>query len=171
VFVIRKIINSLPLRRKIARQFSSSAYVRIKIEPLYNPISFCRLTKIYPALGNSTSSEGIFVPAITPSAQATNQLVATVVTVIFAIIGGSITGLIMKLIGRFQRLDETYRHGATVVKLALAVGNISGGGIGLNHMMPQEAFFDDNLFFEVNEVIIMFILIMTKQSHIFLISG
>jgi ammonium transporter Rh len=109
------------------------------------------LTKIYPALGNSTSSEGIFVPAITPSAQATNQLVATVVTVIFAIIGGSITGLIMKLIGRFQRLDETYRHGATVVKLALAVGNISGGGIGLNHMMPQEAFFDDNLFFEVNE--------------------
>jgi hypothetical protein len=28
MFVIRKIINSLPLRRKIASQFSSSAYVR-----------------------------------------------------------------------------------------------------------------------------------------------
>jgi hypothetical protein len=28
---IRKIINSLPLRRKIASQFSSSAYVRTKL--------------------------------------------------------------------------------------------------------------------------------------------
>jgi hypothetical protein len=31
VMGIRKIINSLPLRRKIASQFSSSAYVRINI--------------------------------------------------------------------------------------------------------------------------------------------
>jgi hypothetical protein len=31
VFVIRKIINSLPLRRKIASQFSSSAYVQTNI--------------------------------------------------------------------------------------------------------------------------------------------
>jgi hypothetical protein len=30
VMGIRKIINSLPLRRKIASQFSSSAYVRIR---------------------------------------------------------------------------------------------------------------------------------------------
>jgi hypothetical protein len=31
VMGIRKIINSLPLRRKIASQFSSSAYVRINL--------------------------------------------------------------------------------------------------------------------------------------------
>jgi hypothetical protein len=36
VMGIRKIINSLPLRRKIASQFSSSAYVRIKMSFLKN---------------------------------------------------------------------------------------------------------------------------------------
>lgn len=109
------------------------------------------LTAIYPALGNRTDEYGVFHAAISPGQQATNQLVATIVTIVIAMVGGTFTGFILKCIGSWQRLDETYRHNATVVQLALSVGNISGGGIGLKHLMPKEAFFDDNLFFEVHD--------------------
>ena len=103
-------------------------------------------------MGNSTDYDGKFVPAVTANQQATNQLVALIVTLAIAMVGGSITGFIMRQIATFQRLDETYRHGGTVMKLALNVGNITGGGIGLPHLMPEAAFFDDDLFFEVNRV-------------------
>lgn len=49
------------------------------------------LQNVYPALFNRTD-HGIFVPAITPSQQAIYQLIAALVTLAVAIIGGALTG-------------------------------------------------------------------------------
>jgi hypothetical protein len=53
----------------------------------------------------------------------------------------------MKLIGKWQGLDEV--KGASVLKLALSVGNITSGAAGMIYAMPPTIYFDDNLFFEV----------------------
>ena len=53
----------------------------------------------------------------------------------------------MKLIGKWQGLDEI--KGASVLKLALSVGNITSGAAGMIYAMPPTIYFDDNLFFEV----------------------
>ena len=58
-------------------------------------------------------------------------------------------GLIMKLIGKWQGLERV--KGASVLKLALSVGNITSGAAGMVYAMPPQLYFDDNLFFEVRE--------------------
>ena len=58
-------------------------------------------------------------------------------------------GLIMKLIGKWQGLERV--KGASVLKLALSVGNITSGAAGMVYAMPPQLYFDDNLFFEVHE--------------------
>ena len=58
-------------------------------------------------------------------------------------------GLIMKLIGKWQGLEKV--KGASVLKLALSVGNITSGAAGMVYAMPPQLYFDDNLFFEVRE--------------------
>ena len=55
----------------------------------------------------------------------------------------------MKLIGKWQGLEEI--RGASVLKLALSVGNITSGAAGMVYAMPPKLYFDDNLFFEVHE--------------------
>ena len=57
----------------------------------------------------------------------------------------------MKAIGNWQHLDAAYHKGMTVMKLALSVGKITSGAANIKGQMPIEAYFDDNLFFEVNE--------------------
>jgi hypothetical protein len=59
------------------------------------------------------------------------------------------SGVIMKLIGKWQVLDEV--KGASVLRLALSVGNITSGAAGMVYAMPPQLYFDDNLFFEVRE--------------------
>merc|ERR1719167_130303 len=89
------------------------------------------------------------VEPLTANQQAQMQLAASVVTMVFALAGGAVTGLIMKAIGRFQHLDSAYHKGMTVMKLALQVGKITSGAANIETSMPMEVYFDDNLFFEV----------------------
>ena len=58
----------------------------------------------------------------------------------------------MRFVGKWQNLDNVNYKGATVMKLVLSVGKIAGGTIDPNLMVnPSEQYFDDSLFFEVNE--------------------
>ena len=89
------------------------------------------------------------------SKQAVYQLLALVVTILIALVGGAVTGMIMRMIAQFERLDEHHRPNQTILKLALSVGNLTGKALGVRgNIMPEEAYFDDHLFFEVHEVIL-----------------
>ena len=94
---------------------------------------------------------GKTVPPFSSSDQAWQQLAASAVTMAFALVGGALTGLVMKLIGRWQHLDSAYHKGMTVMKLALQVGRITSGAAKIEASMPMEVYFDDNLFFEVHD--------------------
>jgi hypothetical protein len=86
------------------------------------------------------------------SKQAVYQLLALVVTILIALVGGAVTGMIMRMIAQFERLDEHHRPNQTILKLALSVGNLTGKALGVRgNIMPEEAYFDDHLFFEVHE--------------------
>ena len=59
----------------------------------------------------------------------------------------------MRIIANFERLDEHHRPNQTILKLALSVGNLTGKALGVRgNILPDEAYFDDHLFFEVHEV-------------------
>ena len=113
--------------------------------------TFYSLHDIYPALEKLDEDGNVLVPGLSANQQATRQLLATIMTFFVAIIGGAITGLIMKGIGSWQHLDKAYHKGMTVMKLALTVGNLTAGAVDIKGQLPIEAYFDDNLFFEVNE--------------------
>ena len=55
----------------------------------------------------------------------------------------------MKLIGKWQGVDKV--RVASVLKLALSVGNITSGAADMVYAMPPQLYFDDNQFFEVRE--------------------
>ena len=82
----------------------------------------------------------------TASEQATMQLIALIVTMVIAISGGVLTGMIMKLIAKFQDLGEYAKKMEMLQKL----GKV--GASADRNNLASEAFFDDHLFFEVNEV-------------------
>ena len=56
----------------------------------------------------------------------------------------------MRAIGRWQAMDEMKRPGSTVIQLAINVGNIMTNKLGIREALPENAYFDDNLFFEVH---------------------
>ena len=82
----------------------------------------------------------------TASEQAVMQLVALIVTMVIAIAGGVITGFIMKMIAKFQGLGDYTKKMEMLQKLGKA------GASADRNNIASEAFFDDHLFFEVNEV-------------------
>merc|ERR1719244_1308730 len=84
----------------------------------------------------------------TPGKQAGRQAMAMLVTLLFAIVGGLITGLILRQIAKMQSM---YKKGLTVVRLALNIGNIMDGSVGVGHHIPKEKLFEDDLFFETQE--------------------
>lgn len=88
----------------------------------------------------------------TASHQAVYQLLALIVTILVALVGGAVTGIVMRIIANFERLDEHHRPNQTILKLALSVGNLTGKALGVKgNLLPDEAYFDDHLFFEVHE--------------------
>ncbi|XP_059087047.1 ammonium transporter Rh type B-B-like [Tigriopus californicus] len=107
------------------------------------------LTEVYPALAVQEDHGHVTVP-INQTMQALNQLWAGLITIAFAITGGIVTGFILNLIGRWQAMDDMNRPGSTVVKLALNVGNAFTQQLGIREALPRDAYFDDNLFFEVH---------------------
>ena len=60
-------------------------------------------------------------------------------------------GLLLRIIGKWQHLDEQHHKGMTIIKLALSVGSLASGMGDVKITIPVDAFFDDNLFFEVHE--------------------
>lgn len=109
------------------------------------------LKDVYPALFDHDDGHGHTVKAITEGKQAINQLIASVLTFVVAIVGGSFTGLFLRFVGQWQNLDSSYYKGMTVMKLVLSVGKIAGGTIDPDMMVnPSEQYFDDSLFFEVH---------------------
>jgi len=112
------------------------------------------LYTVYPALNPHKMVNGTLVEneeAITAQQQAMNQLAASITTLAVAIVGGVITGYILKWVGEWQHLDSAYKRGMTVMKLAKAVGKLTTNMVDIEAMMPAEVYFDDNMFFEVNE--------------------
>ena len=59
------------------------------IIPLWNLIAYHinRLKTVYPALFQNDD-----IPPITPGTQAINQLIASIVTLVVALVGGALTG-------------------------------------------------------------------------------
>jgi len=108
------------------------------------------LYDVYPALKDSVD-HGKVVKGITNQQQALFQLAASAVTLVIAVVGGAVTGYIMKAVGNWQHLDTAYHKGMTVMKLASSVGKITSGAAQIETDIPIECYFDDNLFFEVNE--------------------
>jgi len=112
------------------------------------------LKAVYPALFNETDplTGALLIPAISPNHQAINQLIATIVTFVIAIVGGSMTGLLLHYVEKWQHLDDAYHKGMTILKLALSVGSLTAGAIEVGAVeMPVDCYFDDNIFFHVHE--------------------
>ena len=59
------------------------------------------------------------------------------------------SGILLNMIGRWQALDQLQRPGSTVIKLAVNIGNAFTHHLGIREALPQDAYFDDDLFFEV----------------------
>jgi len=76
----------------------------------------------------------------TPGKQAGVQLAAMLVTLVFAVVGGLLTGQLLKIVGKHQ---ISYKKGQTILKLALNIGNVMTPG----HNLPKDAMFDDDAYF------------------------
>jgi len=78
-----------------------------------------------------------------PAKQAGRQFAAMCITMVFAVVGGLVTGKIMKYVATLQ---SSYKKGATVAHLALNVGNVM-----MYHAhpanLPKELLFDDEAYF------------------------
>jgi len=83
----------------------------------------------------------------TSSKQAGRQMAAIVVTMVISMVGGLGTGIIMKWVAGFQNF---YKTGATVVHMALNVGNVMSLHTDKANL-PKDLLFDDNLFFYQEE--------------------
>ena len=75
--------------------------------------------------------------------QAWFQAAAMLVTMAFALVGGLVTGGILKFIGKHQM---KYKAGHTIVKLALNIGNVLAP-----HNVPKDKMYDDDLYFANDE--------------------
>lgn len=77
------------------------------------------------------------------SKQAWYQAAAMLVTMAFALVGGTLTGGILKYIGAHQM---KYKMGHTIMKLALNIGNVLAP-----HNVPKDKMYDDDLYFANEE--------------------
>jgi len=79
----------------------------------------------------------------TPGTQAGMQLAAMVVTLVFAVVGGFLTGHLLKFVAKFQM---RYKKGHTITKLALNIGNVM-----VPRNVPKDFHFDDDAYFYKEE--------------------
>jgi len=73
-------------------------------------------------------------------------MAAIVLTLIIAILGGLVTGYIMRKVGEKMSLKQ---HGVTVAHLVLNVGNITSGLAGSKMALTPDMLYDDNAYFHV----------------------
>jgi len=103
------------------------------------------LYEIFPDLEPTTGLNGV-VSAHSPGWQAGMQMAAIVLTLIIAILGGLVTGYIMRKVGEKMSLKQ---HGVTVAHLVLNVGNITSGLAGSKMALTPDMLYDDNAYFHV----------------------
>jgi len=82
-------------------------------------------------------------PEWTGGTQAGMQLAAMIVTMVFAVVGGFITGHILKFVASKQ---VAYKPGSTITKLALNIGNVM-----VPRNIPKDFQFDDQGYFALEE--------------------
>merc|ERR1712013_869538 len=82
-------------------------------------------------------------PEWTGGTQAGMQLAAMIVTMVFAVVGGFITGHILKFVASKQ---VAYKPGSTIAKLALNIGNVM-----VPRNIPKDFQFDDQGYFALEE--------------------
>ena len=102
------------------------------------------LNDIFEYIG--TEEDGV---VYTAHNQAINQLLAFIVTMIFAIVGGLMTGFILKAIGNVQELDVPPK-GTTTMKLAASIQGSIASAAGIQSINFEENLFSDEIFFEVH---------------------
>merc|ERR1712066_674192 len=81
--------------------------------------------------------------------QAVNQLLAFVVTMVIATVGGLLTGFLLKAIGNVQQLDRP-KTGTTVMKMAQSIQGSMASAAGIEIAFQEENLFSDEMFFEVH---------------------
>jgi len=96
------------------------------------------LQEIFPQGGRDWGEGGW-----TPGKQAGMQMAAMVVTLVFAVVGGLLTGKLLKLVAQYQ---IRYKKGQTITKLALNIGNVM-----IPRNVPKDLFFDDDAYFYKDE--------------------
>jgi len=104
---------------------------------------------IFPQIGKKMTDSYGAEYEYTAKTQAVNQLLAFVVTMIIATVGGLLTGFILKAIGHVQELDKP-RQGTTVMKMAQSVQGSIASAMGLEIEEFDENLFSDEMFFEVH---------------------
>ena len=108
------------------------------------------LNDIFAYIGKDVENSYGETVKYTAHDQAVNQFLAFLVTMVFAIFGGLITGFILKAIGHVQELDKP-REGTTVMKMAASIQGSIASVAGFQQINPEEALFSDEIFFEVNQ--------------------
>ena len=96
-----------------------------------------------PSHEYNNNTDGSEVLVWSSNRQAWFQAAAMLVTMVFALVGGLVTGLILKFIGKHQM---KYKPGTTIVKLALNIGNVLAP-----HNVPKDKMYDDDLYFAGND--------------------
>merc|ERR1712241_422204 len=97
------------------------------------------LHEIFPLSVPGENSEFVW----SSNKQAWYQGAAMLVTMAFALVGGTVTGCILKFIGAHQM---KYKMGHTIMKLALNIGNVLAP-----HNVPKDKMYDDDLYFAGND--------------------
>ena len=108
------------------------------------------LNDIFEYIGKDVENSYGEMVEYTAHDQAVNQFLAFLVTMVFAIFGGLMTGFILKAIGHVQELDKP-REGTTVMKMAASIQGSIASVAGFQAINPEEALFSDSIFFEVHE--------------------
>jgi len=75
----------------------------------------------------------------TGATQAGAQIAAMAVTMVFALVGGFLTGILLKFVAKHQM---KYKKGSTITKLALNIGNVM-----VPRSVPKTSLFDDDGYF------------------------
>ena len=92
------------------------ALISVVMAGIASPASYDKFSAALPETGKSMTE--IFLAA--PAQQAVNQLLAILLTLLFACVGGLITGLLMRVVGRLSSVtdDEMFSDTANIEDLA-----------------------------------------------------
>jgi len=104
------------------------------------------LKEIFPFVGDEKNHSNAF-QFKNAGKQGAMQLAALAVTLVVAIVGGTITGFILKALGKFQHKAQVHRQS----EAGMAMNQQYGSNRRNSLDQESEVFFDDHLYFEVHD--------------------